>query len=278
MFNPTIEVIAAQPKVLDPPDLSLDAILRHFPGLVDAEAVCLTGSTAAGWGNTFSDVDLYAFSDRELVLPADETAETWPGSDQSGVRWHNWVGVYGNARVDLKVWPIDTLRTVLGPYLGIEVEFCTLGDLLQDFIYRIAIGIPLKNDAFFRGMRYLLDTSSYPRALARYMKTLAENSLMDVAGQLDSGDHMTARLSATMAAAKVADASLLLAGELCRREKWLLRRLESMPACGIDVNEYRAIVLDGPRPGETDGECALRVARWAQAHIVRLEDALLTGA
>jgi hypothetical protein len=278
MFNPTIDVLAAQPRVRRQPDLSFEGILKHFPGLAEAEAVCRTGSTAAGWGNTFSDFDLYVFSDRELDLPVDETMETWPGSDPSGLRWHNWMGVYDDARIDLVVWPTNTLATALAPHLGPEVEVCTLSDFLQDFIYRLSIGIPLKNEEFFREMWDLLDRSSYRRSLARFMKGWAENCLMDVAGQLDAGDEMSARVSAGLAAAKAADACLILAGELCRREKWLLRRLERKPECGIGVQEYRSVVLNGPRPGESDGDCALRVARWAQAHLVRLDGAFLTVA
>jgi hypothetical protein len=276
-FNPTIQVIAAQPKILTPPDLSFEAILKHFPGLAEAEAVCMTGSTAAGWGNTFSDVDLYVFSDKELDLPIDETMETWPGADPSGVRWHNWMGVYDNARIDLKVWPASTLATALEPYLEREVEFCSTGEFLQDFIYRLSIGIPLKNADFFRRMNELLDSSSYKRALARWLKAEAENCLTDAAGQLDSGDLMTARVSAGLAAGFITDASLVLAGQICRRKKWLLRRLESTPQCGITVDEYRSVVLDGARPGESDGDCARRVARWAQAHLIRLEDAFLAA-
>lgn len=275
-FNPTVQVIAAQPAVLDPPNLSFDAILQHFPGLAKAAAVCMTGSTAAGWSNTFSDVDLYVFADHELDLPVDETMETWPGADPSGIRWHNWMGVYDNARIDLKVWPTDTLGTALRPYLENEVEFCGMGDFLQDFVYRLSIGIPLKNDDFFERMRELLDSSSYRRALARFLKAEAENCLTDVAGQLDSGDDMTARVSAVLAAGFVADACLVLSGQLCRRKKWLLRRLQSTPECGIGVDEYRTTVLDGARPGESDGDCARRIARWAQGHIVRQEDAFLT--
>ncbi|MGW0411009.1 hypothetical protein ACWERI_19820 [Streptomyces collinus] len=277
MFNPTIDVICAQPRVLTPPDLSFEAILKHFPGLAEAEAVCMTGSTAAGWGNTFSDIDLYVFSDKELVLPGDETVETWPGADPSGIRWHNWMGVYDGARVDLKVWPTSTLATALERYLETEVEFCSMGDFLQDFVYRLSIGIPLKNEKFFQEMNELLDSSSYKRALARLLKADAENSLTDVAGQLDSGDFMSARVSADIAADHVADASLVLAGQLCRRRKWLLRRLEGTPECGITVDEYRSMVLDGARAGESDGDCARRVARWTQAHLVRLEDALLSA-
>lgn len=274
-FNPTVQVIAAQPVVLDPPDLSFEAILKHFPGLAEAEAVCITGSTAAGWSNTFSDVDLYVFSDHELDLPIDETMETWPGADPSGVRWHNWMGVYDNARIDLKVWPTGTLATALTSYLEHEVEFCGMGDFLQDFVYRLSIGIPLKNEEFFQQMRKLLESSSYSRALARFLKAEAENCLTDVAGQLDSGDDMTARVSAVLAAGFVGDACLVLSGQLCRRKKWLLRRFQSTPECGISVDEYRGTVLDGAKPGESDGGCARRVARWAQSHIVRMEDAFL---
>ena len=71
-FEPSIQVVALQPQALEPPDLSFSALLKHFPGLAQAEAVCKTGSTVAGWGNSFSNIDLYAFSDKVLDLPIDE--------------------------------------------------------------------------------------------------------------------------------------------------------------------------------------------------------------
>ncbi|MFE3944080.1 hypothetical protein ACFXPV_19705 [Streptomyces sp. NPDC059118] len=277
MFNPSVEVIVEQPSVLAQPDLSFDAVLKRFPGLSEAKAVCVTGSTAAGWGNTFSDIDMYAFADGDLDLPVDETMETWQSSDPSGVRWTIWMGAYGDQRVDLRVWPTDTLATVLASYLEKEVEFCNTGDFLQDFVYRLSIGVPLKNEAFFKEMSDLLHGSSYARALARFLKADAENCLTDVMGQLDSGDYKTARVSAGLAAGFMTDAALALSGELCRRKKWLLRRLESTPQSGIGVDEYRTMVLDGLRPGESDADCALRVARWTQSHIVRLEDAFLSA-
>lgn len=275
-FNPTIEVICGQPAARSAPDLSFDAILRHFPGFAEAEAVCRTGSTAAGWGNTFSDIDLYVFADKELDLPADETSEESPSWNPSGMPWHRWIGVYGDSRVDLKVWRTDALATVLAPYLGAEPEFIGMEEDLQDFVYRISIGIPLKNEGYFQRMHELLGSSSYRRALARGIKAGAENALTDVAGQLDSGDYLTARICAVRAANFTADACLILAGQLCRGQKWLLHRLESTPECGIGIGEYRSMVLDGARSGESDGDHARRVARWAQSHIVRLEDAFLT--
>jgi hypothetical protein len=278
MFNPTVEVIVAQPRFRQPPDLTFEGILKRFPGLAEAEAVCRTGSTAAGWGNVFSDFDLYAFADRTLDLPVDETMETWPGVDKSGIRWDNWMGEYEKARVDLTVWPTGTLASVLEPYLGDEVEFCGMSDVLLDFVYRLSIGIPLKNEQYFREMRAMLDRSSFRRSLARSIKAWAENALTDVVGQLDAGDQASARISAGLAAARVADACLVLHGEFCRRDKWLMRRLERKPECGIGVDEYRSMVLDGTRPGESDGDYALRVARWAQGHIVRLDGDFLTSA
>jgi hypothetical protein len=202
--------------------------------------------------------------------------ETWPGVDQStGIHWDNWMGEYQNARVDLTVWPTDTLAKALSRYLESEAEFCGLSHVILDFAYRLSIAVPLKNEAFFRRMWELLDRSSYRRSLARYVKAMVENCLTDVAGQLDSGDGASARLSAGLAAAKVADASLIWAGDYCRGEKWLLRRLEGKPECGIDANEYRSVVLDGVRQGESEADYALRVARWAQGHVVRLESEFL---
>lgn len=277
MFNPTVQVIVAQPRFRQPPDMTFEGLLKRFPGLEEADAVCWTGSTAAGWGNVFSDLDLYAFSDKKLDLPVDETMETWPGSDKSGIRWDNWMGEYEKSRVDLTVWPTGTLATVLAPYLRDEIELCGMSDVLLGFVYRLSIGVPLKNDGYFQEMRELLGRSSFHRSLARTSKVWAENALTDVAGQLDAGDHASARVSAGIAASRVTDACLVLHGDFCRNAKWIMRRLDRRPECGITADEYRSVVLDGPRAGESDGDYALRVARWAQGHIVRLEGEFLNA-
>lgn len=277
MFKPTIEVLVSQPRFRQPPDLTFEGVLKRFPGLAEADAVCLTGSTAAGWGNVFSDIDLYAFSDRPLDLPVDETMEKWPGSDKSGVRWDNWMGEYQKSRVDLTIWPTGTPATVLAPYLDANVEFCGMSNVLLNFVYRVSIGIPLKNESYFRESREMLDRSSFRRALARFIKVWSENALTDVAGQLDAGDEASARISAGLAAAQAVDACLVLFGEFCRRDKWVMRRLANTPQCGIGVDEYRSVVLNGTRPGESDGDYARRVARWAQGHMVRLEGEFLSS-
>jgi hypothetical protein len=277
MFNPTIDVLVAQGDLRQPPDMNFDSILKRFPGLAEADAVCWTGSAAIGWGNVYSDYDLFAFSDKTLELPMDETAETWPGSDKSGISWDNWMGEYEKARVDLTVWPTGTLAAVLRPYLENQLELVGLSEAMQAFVYRMSIAVPLKNEGFFREMRELLDASSFGPARARTAKVWAENSLTDVAGQLDAGDEASARVSAQIAAVRVADACLALQGDFCHNEKWVMRRLASMPECGIGVDEYRSMVLDGARPGESDGDCALRIARWAQGHLVRLEGKFLAA-
>jgi hypothetical protein len=277
-FTPTIEVLTAAPANPTPPDMSFDAVMGRFPGLADAEAVCWTGSTAVGWGNALSDVDLYAFADQDLNLPPDDSSEAWTRTDMSGVTWHNWVGRYGDVCVDLETWRTATVKQVLEPYLAEGgPEFCRLNDTMQDFLYRVSIAVPLKNKDYFDREKEIIRRSTYAQSLARIRKAEAELYLIDVAGQLKSGDTMTARLTATLAAYAVADQCLILAGDLCRREKWLMRRLESTPACGIGVNEYRATVLEGARDGESDADVAERVARWAQAHLVRVEDAVLNS-
>lgn len=275
LFHPTVDVLSEQPRCLQPVDRTFPGLLRHFPGLAAADAVCFTGSLAAGWGNQFSDIDIFAFVDGELQLPVDETMETWPGSDPSGLRWHHWMGRYGDSRVDLQVWPTTALTTALAPCMDGEPEFFANQGAVPNFVYRFAIGIPLKNDEFFARGRALIESSSYRRSLGRTLKVQAENALTDVAGQLDAGDFTTARLSAMSAAADAADLCLIVVGELCRGRKWLFRRLEARPDCGISAEEYRAEVMDGPRPGENDRACALRIARWAQAHLVRLERTVL---
>jgi hypothetical protein len=275
-FSPTVTVMSDQPPVLRPPDLSLDALAARFPGLHDASAAAVTGSTAVGWANLYSDVDIYTFSDRPLDLPDDPSVELWPGEDASGVSWLTWMGRYGDARVDLKVLPLDAAATVLEPYVdGRDPEFCDATEFAQDFIYRLSVALPLTNAAFWTGLADEIRRSSYARSMARVRKVDAENRLTDVAGQLDAGDVLSARMAAFWAAVFATDCRLLAAGELCRGDKWLLRRLDETPACGIGSQEFLDEVLAGPRAGETPAACAERVARWAQRQLRDAEPEIL---
>jgi hypothetical protein len=275
-YEPKIDILSRQPRSPVPADLSFKAILERFPSLASADAVGLTGSVAAGWGNPYSDIDIYAFSDAELDLPVDETAELWPGSDKNGLDWMEWIGRYGDIRVDLSVWPTNAvsraLRSVRAPE---DAEFYSGGSSLEDFLYRVSIATPLAGADLFARLREEIADSGYRQAVARHSKVVAENALTDALGQIEAGDTKTALVSALRAAACVTDLCLLLAGELCRGEKWILRRLEKAPQCGISLAEYRSIAFESPRPDESDGEAALRIARWAQAQIVRTEDELL---
>lgn len=274
-FAPSLTIITEEPLVQTPVNLSAEALFERFPALAEAEAACVTGSTAAGWGNLFSDIDIFAFSDRALELPVDETAETWT-TNLGTISAETWMGRYGDQRVDLKVWPVNGVETVLAPFnTSPEPEFNGVSIGLRDFVYRVAIGRPLINEEFFRRMRELIAGSAFARSLARMQKSLAENALMDVAGQLASGDFSTARLSALVAADFATDTCLTLAGDLCPGAKWLLRRLERTPSCGIPPEEYRAQILEGAFPGESDEECALRIARWTRSQLMRVEDELL---
>lgn len=275
-FAPAVHVLSEAPRVPRPPDLRFEAILERFPGMAAAQAVCLTGSTAAGWGNALSDVDIFVFTDGEIELPDDESAETWT-SNEKVISWQNWMGRYGDTLVDIQIWRPDAVQTVLAPFLRPDGPlYCNLSEKLQEFIYCVSVAVPLKNPAFFEETRAVIERSSYGRALARSLKVATELKLTDVGGQLASGDVRTARLTATLAAQSAADHCLVLAGDLCRTKKWMMRRLESRPEAGIGVAEYQSMVLEGARPGESEYDFALRTARWAQTQLVRMEELALS--
>jgi hypothetical protein len=178
--------------------------------------------------------------------------------------------------VDLKVLPLDSAERALAPYVNDrEPEFSDSTDFAQDFIYRLSVAKPLLNPEFWTTLAETIRRSSYARAAARTRKVDAENRLTDVAGQLEGGDVVTARLAAVWAATFATDCCLLAAGELCRGDKWLLRRLDTTPAAGITSQEYLNEVLSGPRPGESTRACAERVARWAQRQLQRTEPQLM---
>ncbi|MFD8754912.1 hypothetical protein ACFV0O_28590 [Kitasatospora sp. NPDC059577] len=275
-FAPSLKVLCDQPGELTAPDVSLAGLLAQFPGLAEAKAICLTGSTAAGWANPFSDVDAYAFADTDLDLPVDDTMEMWRSTDESGLTCLTWMGRYGDSRIDLKIWPTDAPAQALAPYLTAEEpEFCESGTVVKDFVYRLSIAKPLKGEEFFEETSRLIASSSYQRALTRTLKIDAENRLTDVAGMLRNDDVKSARIAAMTAAAWIADGALVLAGSLCRSDKWLLRRIEETPASGLTVDGYRTQVLQGPGPGESERDCVLRIANWARTTVTNLEEAAL---
>src|SRR5256714_7060132 len=237
-FAPSVVVLTEEPRVLEPPDLSLDGILRRFPGLAAVEALGITGSTAAGWGNPYSDIDIYAFSDTECELPMDDSVETWRNEDASGLGRVIWMAGYGAALVGLKLWPRAARRRVLASFLdGNDPELIEVGYMMQDFIYRVSVIQPLRGDNFFADTRRLIATSTYPGALARQLKVSAENRLNDVAGQLQAGDTLGARLAAMSAAGFVARSFPGLARGRCPTAKWVLRRLGRAPARGVNVRQ-----------------------------------------
>lgn len=280
LFAPSVSVLTEQPANLTPPDLSLAGILGRFPALAEAVAVGMTGSTAAGYGNVYSDIDLYVFADETPDLPDDETSETWTEGDaKTGLRNFTWMGRYGDSRVDLKVWPVEAPRVALASFLtDPEPEFCEVSGTVTDFIYRLSIARALTNGEYLSDARQLIASSAYARVLARTQKGLVENKLIDIAGQLDAGDVLSARLSAVGAAAGIAECALIMAGALgqgSKGSKWLLRRLAATPGCGITAEEYCTVVLDGRRDAESDAEYALRVAHWVRDKLIAIEPGIL---
>lgn len=278
-FAPSVEVFSSVPASPQPPALDLESVVERFPGFRGAEALCWTGSMAVGRGNPQSDLDFYAFADTEIDLPSDESVESWTSTVHGGTRVQCWMGRYGDRLADVQVWPTNFPEKLLEPFLGgKEPEFCGMSTSLQEVVFRLSVAVPLKNAAFFEDVRSLIARSSYKRALGRSLKSRAENLLVDVVGQLQADDFLAARYTAIQAATFAADHCLVLSGDLCRGPKWLLRRLSQAPDCGIQVGEFEDQVLRGPHEGESGGDTALRVARWAQSHLVRMEPyALATG-
>lgn len=120
-----------------------------------------------------SDLDLFAFGDI-TDLPVDESAETWTSGDGSGITWFNGMGRYGDVLADVKIGTIDNLERVLHPFLGdAKPEFCGISHIGEDFICRLTVSLPTKDEQFFNHVKDMIYGSSYGRALAR-SKTHAE--------------------------------------------------------------------------------------------------------
>jgi hypothetical protein len=223
-----------------------ESCLRHLEshGLTTADTLAMlcVGSTARGWANDASDVDIYVVTEspaapdgaKSMAVPVSPT--TIPAViDQDGAqRWE--IKYWTDGQVDQILAKVDPSRLAPGSVAD------ELAEIEENFIERVVSSLPVTGAEWLARRKRQLADSAYRAYLVSKSLHKAEGSVEDAVGQLAAGDLDCAVLSAHGAMRHTVDAlleSLGCFGSLC--PKWRPRRMRDAAPAQLDFDEYWAM-------------------------------------
>jgi hypothetical protein len=186
--------------------------------------VYLSGSAITPFANPWSDIDVYAITDRG---PLGGIA-VHEGATQSSQHY------LADRRVDFEFWrPADV--SVLAERLG-QLELGT-GDYIVGtlftynevcFMHRLRVGLPILNAGDFEASRACFDFDKLAGYLSQEAIRATDGFHEDVCGMLEGGDLDSAVLTARRLVALAVDAYVHKRGSTDPTEKWRPRLLVAL--------------------------------------------------
>jgi predicted nucleotidyltransferase len=213
--------------------------LQGYPDGSDT-TVYVSGSVVTPFANPWSDIDIYAISDRgptgELVV--DEATNL--------VTQH----FVGDQRVDYEFWrPVDIERLAErldGMTLGVA-RFPPHGLFTYNeecLIHRLRVGVPMLNEERFERFRRLFDFEKLGKYQAQEAIRETDGFYEDVCGMLEAGDLDSAVLNARRLVELGADAYLHSTGTTDPNVKWRARHLQELDDGSAFHDEVRRTYWD----------------------------------
>jgi hypothetical protein len=194
--------------------------LQHFADS-SASAVYVSGSLVTPFANPWSDVDVYAISDRGPIgIPIAEPTDV--------VAQH----FLENRRVDYEFWrPADVVA--LADRLGnlrLGVASHPVHGLFtyneECFIHRLRVGVPMLGHERFEEFRQAFDFETFSRYQSQEAIRESDGFYEDVCGMLEANDLDAAVLNARTLMTLATDAYLHDRGNTDPNRKWRARYLQ----------------------------------------------------
>jgi hypothetical protein len=235
---------ATTPKLPTLDDLALVAPLPD-----DAVAIYFSGSIAAGWAHTASDVDVYVVTPEVADIPGAMLSPVECEPPTVGV-----LNVYSaGVRCDLEYWSEHQVDQVLAKFQAADARAqltLTRDDI--DFAYRLRICIPAVGGDWLAERHERLDASPIRSLLARRSFGIADGLLEDALGMLDAGDFHSAVLAVHAGFGHAVDGVLAAHGEFSPQAKWRARKLQRTAPAILPFEAYwrvetlRDLTADAP--------------------------------
>lgn len=174
------------------------------------QAAFLVGSTARGWSNKKSDLDICVVSAEPWSFP--DSVEVAVSLEPDVVHWHTFHA--DNRDWDLAYWvdaQVDQMLTKIS-WAEYDQVRATSNDVLppreESFLGRIATCVPLIGEDWVARRRAELDASAFRSVLVTRSLGAADRAIEDGLGQLADGDLHSAVISARLAYGHTVDALL----------------------------------------------------------------------
>lgn len=195
--------------------------------------VYICGSTAEGFGNSKSDIDIYVIG---TELPDLHNADGRV-IDCGTYKINNQI--IGSARIDIEYWTfreVKRLQKVLEDY-KIGGDKLKLNEEEIDFLHRLKFAIPLFGQELFHEMRASTRFDQFDRGLVISHINIYSGLVEDIDGCMADGDLYTALTASRLLLDRAIDAFLASRGETNARPKWRMRKL--LRAFGEDSEVFK---------------------------------------
>jgi hypothetical protein len=228
-----MELAARQPTLPD-----LDTLRGAGVPLPDAPScVYLSGSFASGMAHASSDFDVFVIT-AEPFMPENPTgmghASVEPASYPIVIRQ------LPAGRCDIEYWQQSQVSALLAKFAPGNA---TLGFTVEDvdFLYRLAIALPLSDDGWLQEHKAVLAASEFASMVAQRSFGTADSLFEDALGMLAVGDCESAVLAAHEGFGRAVDGLLASLGEFSPRRKWRARKFLRVQPALMDFAEYWAV-------------------------------------
>ena len=244
-------------------EIDSDAILNRLP-LKGDEVVILSGTIVEGIGNAHSDYDVYVISDRRPSVDP-STPHNYLGVEGGEMnQFYDYLNAEGLA-FDVEFWTNDDVAAAFEELNSLyerasektKIFRPNLGWQTEDFLHKLAIGMPLTSDQGFGELKKKFSKSKFNFVKYRNF-TGGYPEWKDIAGAWMSGDIDTALHDMRMYLNEQLQGLSQLSGNSNYKPKWVmqnLRRLEK--AHGELVGDIREWLYRGNLSSETRKQSVL---------------------
>lgn len=248
--------------------------LEGFPDGSDV-VLFLSGSIVAGHANPWSDIDVFAITDRG------PTGENQGQATTNAVATH----ILGGRRVDYEFWRPATVewisRRLMAHELGSgkSIPGASFIEIEEIFMHRVRIGIPLVNPEGFAELQKVFDFDLLAAFQTEEAIRHLDAELEDLIGMRKGGDRDTALWVARQVVDVSVEAYIHSRGITDPVKKWKIKHLEALDDDERHRRlreEYWRLMYPGPAAALRDGgdawqryaeevlEFSNRVVAWAQ--------------
>lgn len=213
--------------------------------------VYLSGSLVSGHANPWSDIDLFAVTDR---APAGHVMR----ADTNLVVPH----FVTDRRADYEFWTPAKARELAGRLAaydlgsGISIPGASMLQIEKIFVHRVHVGVPLCNPDGFAELQALYDFDRFAAFLTEEAMRHLDSELEDLVGMRKGGDRDTALWVARQTVDVAVEAYLHAGGNTDPVHKWQVRYLEALGDGERETRlreDYWRLALPGEAAGLRDG-------------------------